>query len=102
MNRTMFIGIDLYYSQEFVDDRISELKEKEKEIERLTELCNKYEEEHKTTFEEWKKTINIINELEKYIISQMQEQETLKETKAPTYIFCKLQELKASDEMPKE
>ena len=37
---------------------------------------------------------NIINELEKYIISQIQEQETLKETKAPTYIFCKLQELK--------
>ena len=40
---------------------------------------------------------NIINELEKYIISQMQEQETLKETKSPTYIFCKLQELKGSD-----
>lgn len=30
-------------------------------------MCNKYEEEHKTTFEEWKKTIAIIDELEKYI-----------------------------------
>lgn len=41
MNRTMFIGTDLYYSQEFVDDRISELNEKDKEIERLN---NKVEE----------------------------------------------------------
>ena len=47
--------------------------------------------------EENKRLNNIINELEKYIISQMQEQETLKETKAPTYIFCKLQELKGSN-----
>ena len=36
-------------------------------IERLKELCNKYEEEHKTVFEEWKKTINIINELDKFL-----------------------------------
>lgn len=40
MNRTMFIGTDLYYSQEFVDDRISELKEADKEIERLNGLIN--------------------------------------------------------------
>lgn len=46
---------------------------------------------------EIKRLNNIINELEKFIISQMQEQETLKETKAPTYIFCKLQELKGSE-----
>ena len=32
----------------------------EDEIERLKDLCDKYEEEHKTTFEEWKKAINII------------------------------------------
>lgn len=38
-----------------------------KEIEELKELCDKYEEEHRTTFEEWKKTINIINELEKWL-----------------------------------
>ena len=37
------------------------------EIERLKDLCNKYEEEHKTTFEEWKKAINIIKEVREYI-----------------------------------
>lgn len=36
----------------------------------------------------------IIEELEKFIVQQIEEQETLKETKAPTFIFCKLQELK--------
>ena len=30
------------------------LKEKDKEIEQLKELCDKYEEEHSTTFEYWK------------------------------------------------
>ena len=76
--------------KEIIDDN-KRLREENK---KLKALCDKYEEEHKTVFEEWKKTINIINELEKYIISQIQEQETLKETKLPTYIFCKLQELK--------
>ena len=38
-----------------------------KEIEELKDLCDKYEEEHRTVFEEWKKTINIINELEKWL-----------------------------------
>ena len=42
------------------------LEKKDKEIERLKELCDKYEEEHKTTFEEWKKTINIIKEVREY------------------------------------
>ena len=37
------------------------------EIERLTNLCNKYEEEHKTTFEKWKKDIQVLNELEKWL-----------------------------------
>lgn len=37
------------------------------ENEQLKDLCDKYEEEHKTTFEEWKKDINIIDELEKYL-----------------------------------
>ncbi len=41
--------------------------EKADEIERLKELCDKYEEEHKTTFKEWKKTINIIKEVRHYI-----------------------------------
>lgn len=40
-----------------------------KEIERLKDLCNKYEEEHKTTFEEWKKAINIIKEVREKILS---------------------------------
>ncbi len=43
------------------------LDEREQEIEKLKDLCDKYEEEHKTTFEEWKKAINIINELEGYL-----------------------------------
>ena len=37
------------------------IKNQFEENEKLKELCKKYEEEHKTTFEEWKKTINIIN-----------------------------------------
>lgn len=43
------------------------IEEKDKEIERLKDLCNKYEEEHKTAFEEWKKAINIIKEVREYI-----------------------------------
>jgi hypothetical protein len=39
----------------------------EKENTKLKDLCNKYEEEHSTTFEEWKKDMKIIDELEKYI-----------------------------------
>lgn len=31
--------------------------EQDEEIERLKELCDKYEEEHKTTFETWQKDI---------------------------------------------
>jgi len=40
------------------------LTQQYKEIERLKVLCDRYEEEHRTTFEEWKKDINIINELD--------------------------------------
>ena len=46
--------------------------EKDKEIERLTELCNKYEEEHNTTFETWKKDIKE-NELLHSIIKEVRE-----------------------------
>ena len=38
-------------------------EQQKEEIERLKDLCDKYEEEHKTTFEEWKKAINIIKEV---------------------------------------
>lgn len=44
---------------------------KQEEIERLKDLCNKYEEEHKTTFEEWKKAITIIKEIREYIEENM-------------------------------
>lgn len=45
-------------------DRLKDkVHEQYDEIERLKDLCNKYEEEHKTTFEEWKKAINIIKEV---------------------------------------
>ena len=45
----------------------NKLDQQQQEIERLKDLCDKYEEEHKTTFEEWKKTINIIKEVREYI-----------------------------------
>ena len=48
---------------------VEALEEANKEIERLKKLCDKYEEEHKTTFEEWKKTINIIKEVREYILT---------------------------------
>ena len=38
-------------------------EQQKEEIERLKDLCDKYEEEHKTTFEAWKKAINIIKEV---------------------------------------
>ena len=44
MNRTAFIGTDLYYSQDFVDDRVKELKEKDKEIERLNNIIKEAQE----------------------------------------------------------
>ena len=43
------------------------IMEKDKEIESLTELCNKYEEEHKTTFETWQKDIKEIERLQQCI-----------------------------------
>lgn len=46
--------------------------EQQEEIERLTELCNKYEEEHKTTFETWQKDIKE-NELLHSIIKEVRE-----------------------------
>lgn len=45
-------------------DRLKDrVHEQYDEIKRLKDLCNKYEEEHKTAFEEWKKAINIIKEV---------------------------------------
>jgi len=47
------------------------------EIERLTELCNKYEEEHKTTFETWQKDIKEIERLKIQVSARETEYERL-------------------------
>jgi len=78
------------------------LADKDKEIEKLKELCNKYEEEHKTTFEEWKKTINIINELERHLEQQWLEWKDCETdvrfmANEDKCILEKLRELKGSD-----
>ena len=49
--------------------KIERLEEDNKQ---LKDLCDKYEEEHNTTFIEWQKDINIIDELEKYLKKQME------------------------------
>lgn len=67
MNETMGMSYaSLYYAE------VGKNNELQKENKKLKELCDKYEEEHKTTFEEWKKDINIIDELEKYLKKQME------------------------------
>ena len=58
---------EVAYDGKDVKALLEYLFELEQEIERLKGLCDKYEEEHKTTFEEWKKTINIIKEVREYI-----------------------------------
>lgn len=50
----------------------NDIKLLQEENKKLKELCDKYEEEHNTTFIEWQKDINIINELEKYLKKQME------------------------------
>ena len=62
----------------FYEDLIKEtIDEKDKEIERLTELCNKYEEEHKTTFETWQKDIKEIERLKIQVSARETEYEKL-------------------------
>ena len=70
MNRTEYIGkLNALYvgDKNCLEELITAYDEKDKEIQRLKGLCDKYEEEHKTTFEEWKETINIIKEVREYI-----------------------------------
>lgn len=57
----------LYNMQDFNKMLQKQIKEENKEIKRLTELCNKYEEEHKTTYEIWKKDIERIDKAIDYI-----------------------------------
>ncbi len=60
---------EVYYERWF---GIDEMVIMANEIERLTELCNKYEEEHKTTFETWQRDIKE-NELLHSIIKEVRE-----------------------------
>ena len=81
------------------------LTQQYKEIERLKVLCDRYEEEHRTTFEEWKKDINIINELDNWLGKKILSWEDdgnvsdniYHERLAIQMIYFKLQELKGSD-----
>ena len=50
-----------YIMLQNASDEVEE--EKDREIERLQDLCNKYEKEHKTTYEIWKKDIYLYNSL---------------------------------------
>ena len=67
MNETMGMSYaSLYYAE------VGKNNELQKENKKLKDLCDKYEEEHNTTFIEWQKDINIIDELEKYLKKQME------------------------------
>lgn len=50
-----------YVMLQNASDKVEE--EKDREIERLQDLCNKYEKEHKTTYEIWKKDIYLYNSM---------------------------------------
>lgn len=71
------------------------------ENERLKDLCIKYEEEHKTTFETWLKEINILTELEEWLkeIKKIYEEDVFDIVSNTIYNQCedtldKIQELK--------
>ena len=74
-----FTGSQYYcLYKEDIEKLVKYSEKRDKEIERLTELCNKYEEEHKTTFETWQKDIkeneqlhSIIKEAREYITKQV-------------------------------
>ena len=83
-------GKDIEYLGKIADD----YRDKNKE---LKSLCDKYEEEHKTTFEEWKKDINIIDGLEKYISELLWYDNESDEYRIGTEILNKLNELKGDN-----
>ena len=70
--------------EEDIENYVKIVLHDRKEIERLKELCDKYEEEHKTTFETWQKDIkenehlrtalnskeSIIKEVREYILKE--------------------------------
>jgi Skp family chaperone for outer membrane proteins len=93
-----------YVMLQNASDEVEE--EKDKEIERLQDLCNKYEKEHKTTYEIWKKDIYLYNSLVDRIdraidyIEQNDIMKVSKEEKTKGSIFCDkelLDILKGSD-----
>lgn len=62
MNETMGMSYaSLYYAE------VGKNNELQKENKKLKELCDKYEEEHKTTFIEWQKDINILKEIKQWL-----------------------------------
>ena len=62
MNETMGMSYaSLYYAE------VGKNNELQKENKKLKDLCDKYEEEHKTTFEEWKKDIKANKKAIEYI-----------------------------------
>lgn len=56
----------------FMTTRLDNFYKLEQENKQLKELTDKYEEEHKTTFETWLKEINILTELEKWLKYQFE------------------------------
>lgn len=73
------------------------IKNQFEENEKLKELCNKYEEEHNTTFEEWKKDINIINELEKMLEQTIENSAVQPHIEMAEYTLKELKELKGEN-----
>ena len=81
----------------------NDIKLLQEENKKLKELCDKYEEEHNTTFEEWKKDINIIDELEKWLkhyIPLLEAGDIVEETTQDTLkeVLDKLNELGGKNE----
>lgn len=76
-----------------LEKRVGELLD---ENERLKDLCDKYEEEHRTTFEEWKKTINIINDLEEWLYDNTDYEEYDRVEKDTfNYVIKKIEQLRS-------
>lgn len=94
----------LYPPEDDIQELVDYILDLQEEIERLKELCDKYEEEHKTTFETWQKDIkenkllhSIINELERYINEEYIYDELGMKIFDASELQDKLQELKGSE-----
>lgn len=56
IEKTNDFAVDVYLKEEDYN-KLLQILDKEKQNERLKELCNKYEEEHNTTFKMWEKDL---------------------------------------------